>query len=661
MIAVSNEAIAKAAGPYDSNLETSGKEAALAPSFTTAGTGKKIALSNEAIAKAAGLLGSNFETFGQDVALAPSFSTAGTGKKIAVSNEAIAKAAGLFGSSLETFGQDVALAPSFSTAGTGKKIAVSNEAIAKAAGLFGSSLETFGQDVALAPSFSTAGTGKMIAVSNEAMTKASDLFRDNNLNQHSTSPSLAFSTAAADNVSSVLNDNMIGPTFVTTIENGHDGSGRARQCVLHPSEEPPEAVSRVSIDSADLANQITYNTSALNEKSTTFADALRRGSFCTGEDEGIGVCSSTMAVTSHNATELRFDTATDLPTCFAFERLNTTDEHVVGSTADYRDSLVKRGYNCSSVTDKWIENNTRWIVWKLACNERRFSRWLGGIYLTFSRVVDQLARRFEKEILNGTRPVVRKILNRDATAACLMVLCVADIRFHVENSKKSYLLELTDGWYSIRCWPSDDHLYQFISEKRIRVGTKLLVSNASLIGAENGVDPNDSDYDAFGVASPTLKISANATRLARWNARLGQVYDKGSSPVGLLRVSKISDILEGGGNVPLIDLLVVKKYPMKYCLPKQSDQPDTEAPRIVSESDEAKRRMDYEKQRQALLESIHEEIRQECEKVCTALQQSILRVSEVAHCPAYLSGCRRECSGRLGSLRLSRRTRGVLF
>ena len=57
-------------------------------------------------------------------------------------------------------------------------------------------------------------------------------------------------------------------------------------------------------------------------------------------------------------------------------------------------------------------------------------------------------------------------------------------------------------------------------------------------------------------SSIRLKLSANATRLARWDAKLGS---KNSQAYSLLR-----SISPDGGFVPAIDVIVMRKYPMLY-------------------------------------------------------------------------------------------------
>lgn len=49
-------------------------------------------------------------------------------------------------------------------------------------------------------------------------------------------------------------------------------------------------------------------------------------------------------------------------------------------------------------------------------------------------------------------------------------------------------MELTDGWYNIRC-QIDSEMNKLICKKKVTIGTKLLIMNAELIGANEGCDP----------------------------------------------------------------------------------------------------------------------------------------------------------------------------
>jgi hypothetical protein len=49
-------------------------------------------------------------------------------------------------------------------------------------------------------------------------------------------------------------------------------------------------------------------------------------------------------------------------------------------------------------------------------------------------------------------------------------------------------LELTDGWYSVLT-RVDVEMCKLITQKRVVVGSKLIITNAELIGTSEGCDP----------------------------------------------------------------------------------------------------------------------------------------------------------------------------
>ena len=180
-----------------------------------------------------------------------------------------------------------------------------------------------------------------------------------------------------------------------------------------------------------------------------------------------------------------------------------------------------------------------------------------------------------------------------------------------ESSKTQceYNLELTDGWYSIG-GVLDSRLSDLLSAGKIKVGSKLLTCNAKLEGPDDGVDPLDSSYSSSGrKCSAALCLIANGTRLAKWDAKMGFV----SSTYGSLLVRKISDVIPGGGNIPLINLVVCRLYPRMF-LERQGACSSNESP-VISEAMEYKNRMNFEKKRQQAMERLSETVQNECIKV----------------------------------------------
>jgi breast cancer 2 susceptibility protein len=359
-------------------------------------------------------------------------------------------------------------------------------------------------------------------------------------------------------------------------------------------------------------------------------DALRFGDMSCDPETCLqnGVTTVTLLVNSTNACQVLFDAQSGLPLGFV-DSVRDQDTKVVGELSDIRKALTSHvGESLSLLKDRWILCQMRWIVWKLASYERSFSEFLAGQYFTYGNLISQLRRRFEYEIKAGHRPPLRKILNRDAASTSLMILCVSQLITEgplaateedtAGSTGAQYKIELTDGWYSIQA-VLDSKLCEFLRSGRVRVGTKLLISNAQLVGADDGVDPLDEDYDpASRQCQIGLRLSANATRLAKWNAKLGFVRPSTMSrrsSHGLLLVRRVSDILPGGGNIPCLQVTIVKRYPKLFYEKSGDSSGPGGSSSILSEAKEDARRMEFERRTMSAVEKISESIEEELEKV----------------------------------------------
>jgi BRCA2, oligonucleotide/oligosaccharide-binding, domain 1/BRCA2, helical len=344
----------------------------------------------------------------------------------------------------------------------------------------------------------------------------------------------------------------------------------------------------------------------------SFGEAISKGVMVTNASEclRLGVLPFTLEVSSTNAHRLLFCRESRRPASFAVD-VSHVPLDLIGGLTDYKMSLKSLQCDIRLLCDIWYKNHLRWIIWKLASIERSFARYLGGNYLTYDAVVHQLRHRYEKEICSGARPMIRKILNRDVSSSGMMIVCVARISYNecpqedigrMGNQISRYIVEITDGWYSMPAFP-DAILCEFIEKQKIQTGTKLLISNATISGFEEGMDPLDSSFDSFDPKkSPVLHLRANSTRLARWNSKLGFVSTyRTIGSEGMLRIRTISDVFDGGGRIPLIDVKVVKTFPLCFF-----DR--TGKTRILSEAEEAAKIELYENEKQKAMEEFLEEI-----------------------------------------------------
>jgi len=234
-------------------------------------------------------------------------------------------------------------------------------------------------------------------------------------------------------------------------------------------------------------------------------------------------------------------------------------------------------------TKPWVDNHWSLILWKLAGMvlldpERERTprpRW------SWDEAYKQLLYRYERELNGGVRPPLRRIVNQDTPASCPMVLCVSDITWSERRQMPdgTYIdphpeLEMTDGWYRLRT-EIDMPLARAVRRGLIKVGRKLAIVGARLDSERK--DPMEI-LEAYN--SVKLVLSGNSSHLAPWHAKLGFTKSFG--------VVTMHSLTADGGLVPLMDLAVLKVYPIAYLEIKVDEEGNRtqEGPR--TEVDEAR-------------------------------------------------------------------------
>ncbi|CAO3687728.1 unnamed protein product [Rhizopus microsporus] len=202
----------------------------------------------------------------------------------------------------------------------------------------------------------------------------------------------------------------------------------------------------------------------------------------------------------------------------------------------------------------WIENHYRWIVWKLACQIRSYP----DVFMKDWKpetVLHQLLYRYEREVNQGHRPVLKKILEQDDIAAKHMVLAISDIigikAPAYYNTSSKYQLHLTDGWYQVSAC-IDARMERAIVKGRLKIGHKLSICGAQLVGSrttQTGLDDEN--------AGKMLLLSANGCLPAAWDTRLGYHPKK-------YIIRSLPTIFDDGGMVTALDIIVCRKFPMLY-------------------------------------------------------------------------------------------------
>ncbi|XP_058462755.1 breast cancer type 2 susceptibility protein-like [Malaya genurostris] len=225
------------------------------------------------------------------------------------------------------------------------------------------------------------------------------------------------------------------------------------------------------------------------------------------------------------------------------------DDHCLVGLSELSSAfLATPGVDPNLIPRGWIENAWKWILIKLSSMERNFHGTFRGI-TTPENVFCQMLYRYHVEIDCAKRPVIRKILEKDEIPNKRMVLFVSRVFRDLDSLDLE--LELCDGWYAIRT-VIDSPLTQAILNGKIKVGTKLMIQGAEIINLNEGVFPLEAPIDV------RLKIHANSTRRARWSTKLG-LYKVPSN----FLISGNS-ILDQGGLIVCLQLVVVRMYPLMY-------------------------------------------------------------------------------------------------
>ncbi|XP_077214363.1 protein BREAST CANCER SUSCEPTIBILITY 2 homolog B-like isoform X3 [Tasmannia lanceolata] len=269
--------------------------------------------------------------------------------------------------------------------------------------------------------------------------------------------------------------------------------------------------------------------------------------------------------------EVKFMTA-DSAENYIFHAMPGLDE--VGVEA-LQHMLLQSGASLQNATKEWVANHYKRIVWKLACLERWYPAQTSGKYLTVANVLEELKYRYEREVNHGHRSALKRILEGDASAASMLVLCISAIRSYPDpnigkedclmapckdankrdganNSESSHVarIELTDGWYSLDAL-LDASLSKKLVAGKLFVGQKLRIWGAGLCGWGGPVSSIE------GFKAVTLLVHINGTYRAHWADKLG--FCKGQGAPLAFRCIRGS-----GGPVPRTLVGVTRIYPILY-------------------------------------------------------------------------------------------------
>ncbi|XP_020673370.1 protein BREAST CANCER SUSCEPTIBILITY 2 homolog B isoform X2 [Dendrobium catenatum] len=238
----------------------------------------------------------------------------------------------------------------------------------------------------------------------------------------------------------------------------------------------------------------------------------------------------------------------------------------------FKEMLLQSGALLADISEKWVVNHYKWIVWKLACLERCYPCEAIGKFLTVSNVLEELKYRYEREVNYGHRSALRKILDGDVSPSSMMILCVSAIRSHSGlrtdevlgisdlheygnkvngvGCKDAVKIELTDGWYSLDT-TLDGYLSKLLLAGKLFVGQKIRVCGATLCGWVEPISPLEASN------SVSLVLHINGAYRAHWADSLG--FCKGIGAPLAFRCIK-----GGGGKVPRTLVGIMRLYPILY-------------------------------------------------------------------------------------------------
>ncbi|XP_022159315.1 protein BREAST CANCER SUSCEPTIBILITY 2 homolog B-like isoform X2 [Momordica charantia] len=280
-----------------------------------------------------------------------------------------------------------------------------------------------------------------------------------------------------------------------------------------------------------------------------------------------------------------------------YKVLDNSGTNYIGVEA-FRHMLADSGASLQHASELWVPNHYKWIVWKLACYERQNPVKSNGKFLTVSNVLEELKYRYEREVNQGHRSAIKRILEGDTPPSMMLVLCVSAIRLNYKSRAQACSsmmsgsdhgegakIELTDGWYSIDALLDGPLSKQLVTGK-LFVGQKLRIWGARLCGWVGPVSPLEISSTVY------LSLHINGTFRAHWADRLG-FCKNGGVPLSF------KCIKSSGGPVPWTLVGVSRKYPVLY-----KDRLGDGASIVRNEKMEMKTRQLYDQRRTAVIDGI---------------------------------------------------------
>uniref|UniRef100_T1IU58 Tower domain-containing protein n=1 Tax=Strigamia maritima TaxID=126957 RepID=T1IU58_STRMM len=538
--------------------------------FST-GAGKSIEISEDSLKKAKKLFDKSEEI--EKLKLNIGFST-GAGKSIEISEDSLKKAKKLFDEPEEI--EKLNLNVNFST-GAGKSIEISEDSLKKAKKLFDEPEEI--EKLNLNFGF-TSGAGKSIKISEDSLKKAKKLFEkpekaekivvktnkmlDNGgsletetdcQNSPEKEKDQSFSLEIQECMAAFLAnqdmefDENVVPQLSERQNEVQLERQSARQMQKQQIEDKIRLKTNIAPQPGRLLQQKRKNTDK-RMKLSKYVNGKLPQTYTENELMEFGVKSDVLSISSSNAENYVFRALESQAIQFEIDSDSTVilnNDGFAGREEIYDCFLLVPGVDPGLISQKWLFNHYRWIVWKLAAMEVAFAAEFAGRCLTLEQVLLQLKYRYDVEIDSSKRSALRKIIEHDDIPAKMLVLCISDIQYQ----KNVLSVEVTDGWYKIPL-VVDNVIYHLVEHGKLYIGQKIITQNAELFGSTEPCPPLDLP------AELRLKLAMNSTRPARWDAKLGFCYTHRFLPI------PNSSINIDGGMISCLKAVVARIYPIQY-------------------------------------------------------------------------------------------------
>eukprot|EP00347_Sterkiella_histriomuscorum_P014076 403362253 len=213
---------------------------------------------------------------------------------------------------------------------------------------------------------------------------------------------------------------------------------------------------------------------------------------------------------------------------------------------------------------EWMMNAYSHVIWKFA----NFEVLTGLKLLNFENITFKILQKYNNEFKEGKRSFLQRIMQKDEGAHQHFIAVVSSIA----QTQDSYELTLSDGQYYIKCnlkstgfGSNDDQIIHLLTRGKIFVGQKLHLINQALTRVDTKPQLKNSSFVSqtkHFYLSQEDKFQLQLNYNGIWRAR---AFEKlGQQKPNKIMIKSLSSIAQRSGVIPMIDCIVVKKYPIYF-------------------------------------------------------------------------------------------------